>query len=307
MAERARLKTLVMDSARWDGFPFRDGDIVISTPPKCGTTWTQALCAYLIFGTTDLPRPMAELSPWLDMLTSSLDDLVALLEAQEHRRFIKSHTPLHMLPFDERVTYVCVGRDPRDVSLSWEHHMANVDFEALFAVRAAAVGLDDLAELEMPAPPPEDPVERFWSWADTPGDFSVSVSLDAILGHLASFWERRHEPNIVLLHYADLSSDLPGEIRRLAAALGIDVSDEQVERYAAAATFDSMRSRAELLAPDTTHGIWRSTTDFFHRGTSGQWRHLLDDEGLRRYDERVAELVPADLAAWAHQGRAALQ
>ena len=41
-----RYRSLVADSARWDGFAFRTGDIVISTPTKCGTTWTpQMLCA----------------------------------------------------------------------------------------------------------------------------------------------------------------------------------------------------------------------------------------------------------------------
>ena len=38
------------DSARWTGFPFRDGDIVISTRSKSGTTWMQMICALLVFG-----------------------------------------------------------------------------------------------------------------------------------------------------------------------------------------------------------------------------------------------------------------
>ena len=37
------------DSARWDGFPFRAGDIVISTRSKSGTTWMQMICALLVF------------------------------------------------------------------------------------------------------------------------------------------------------------------------------------------------------------------------------------------------------------------
>ena len=37
------------DSARWLGFPFRDGDIVISSRSKTGTTWVQMICALLIF------------------------------------------------------------------------------------------------------------------------------------------------------------------------------------------------------------------------------------------------------------------
>ena len=45
------------DSGRWLGFPFRDGDIVISTRSKTGTTWVQTICALLIFGAPELPRP----------------------------------------------------------------------------------------------------------------------------------------------------------------------------------------------------------------------------------------------------------
>ena len=43
------------DSGRWLGFPFRDGDIVISTRSKSGTTWVQMICALLIFQTPELP------------------------------------------------------------------------------------------------------------------------------------------------------------------------------------------------------------------------------------------------------------
>ena len=112
MTERRRERNFVYDSGRWDGFVFRGDDIVISTPPKCGTTWMQMLCALLIFGTPDLPAPLAELSPWLDMQTRPVEDVFRDLDAQTHRRFIKTHTPLDALPFDERVTYVHVARDP---------------------------------------------------------------------------------------------------------------------------------------------------------------------------------------------------
>src|SRR6266550_4465854 len=122
-----RYRSLVSDSGRWEGFHFRDDDIVISTPPKCGTTWMQMLCALLVFQTPDLPARLTELSPWLDIQTAVRDDVVAGLEAQEHRRFMKSHTPLDGLPFDARVTYICVGRDPRDVGVSWDNHFENLN------------------------------------------------------------------------------------------------------------------------------------------------------------------------------------
>lgn len=305
MSELKRYHHVVYDSARWAGFTFRSGDVVVSTPPKCGTTWMQTLCAMLVLDTVEFDRPLAEISPWLDMMTNDLDAVVLGLTAQEHRRVIKTHTPLDGLPVDPRVTYLCVGRDPRDVALSFEHHMANLDMEVFMAARAAAVGLDDLAELgPPPAPPPTDAAERFRLWANAePGSSSfMGPSLSEILHHLATFWDRRTSPNISMFHYSDLLADLPRELRRLSDVLGIDVSDERLARYAAAGTFESMKHRADDLVPDGGNRIWRSNQDFFHRGRHGEGRDLLDDDALRLYADRVAELVPADLANWVHNG-----
>jgi aryl sulfotransferase len=66
-----RYQATVYDSNRWDGFELRPGDIIISTPPKCGTTWTQMICALLILQEPELPRPLDTLSPWIDMVTRS--------------------------------------------------------------------------------------------------------------------------------------------------------------------------------------------------------------------------------------------
>ena len=302
MAQLQRYRTFVSDNARWEGFPYRADDIVISTAPKCGTTWMQTLCAMVVLDTVELPEPLSEISPWLDMQTNNPAVIRARLEAQEHRRIIKTHTPMDGLPFDERVTYICVGRDPRDVSLSWDHHLANMDMANLVTARANAVGLDDVEEFGPIPEPPADPVERFWQWTEDWPGATVSVRLPAILHHLRTFWDIRDQPSIALFHYADLLADLPGEVRRLAGVLGIAVTDERVAAIADAATFDRMKQQPDRFVPDLANNIWHSNTDFFHRGVSGQWRELLDDAGLRRYDARVAELVPPDLAAWAHTG-----
>ena len=191
-----RYRNLVYDSARWDGFEFRPDDIVISPPPKCGTTWMQMICALLIFQTTTFDRPLDVLSPWVDMLTRDRDTVVAELGAQTHRRFIKSHTPLDGLPFDDRVTYICMSRDPRDVALSWDNHMANMDFMAFLSARQAAVGLDDIADVLAQGPPvrPEAELDRFWAWVEenTPETASMP-SLRTTMHHLQTFWDKRGE------------------------------------------------------------------------------------------------------------------
>jgi hypothetical protein len=104
---------------------FRPGDIVISTPAKCGTTWLQMICALEIFKSAAFGRPLDQVSPWLDVLLRPLTAVLADLEAQAHRRFIKTHTPLDGLPFDDRVTYLCASRDPRDVAVSLDSHASN--------------------------------------------------------------------------------------------------------------------------------------------------------------------------------------
>jgi aryl sulfotransferase len=60
---RARYKNMFCDSARWEGFVFRPDDIVISTPPKCGTTWTQMICALLVYQTTSFEQSLDLISP----------------------------------------------------------------------------------------------------------------------------------------------------------------------------------------------------------------------------------------------------
>src|ERR1041385_3125526 len=114
------------DSNRWDGFELRPGDIIITTPPKCGTTWTQMICALLILQEPELPVPLDTLSPWIDMVTRARTEVFADLAAQTHRRFIKTHTPLDGIPIDPRVTYIVTARHPLDLAVSLYHHTTNI-------------------------------------------------------------------------------------------------------------------------------------------------------------------------------------
>ena len=64
------------------------------------------------------------------MVNRARTEVFADLAAQTHRRFIKTHTPLDGIPNDPTVTYICVGRHPRDVALSMDHHIDNTDSRA---------------------------------------------------------------------------------------------------------------------------------------------------------------------------------
>ena len=300
----ARYRSFLFDSGRWEGFELRPGDIIISTPPKCGTTWTQMIVALLVFQEPVLHEPLAVTSPWIDMVTRPRTEIVADLAAQTHRRFVKTHTPLDGLPIDPSVTYVCVGRDPRDVALSMDHHRGNLDIERVVRARAESAAIDgvDLGPVQRPPPRAEEPRERFWRWVDDDTDpTSTTSTLRSTIHHLRSFRSAPADVDVVWLHYDDLLDDLEREMRALADRLAIEVPADRWDELVHAATFEAMRSRSDVTVPGASRGQWRDATDFFHRGSSGQWRELLDDGDVLRYAARVRSIAEPDLVTWLHR------
>lgn len=282
------------DSARWLDFELRDDDIIISTRSKSGTTWLQMICALLIFDTPDLPRPLPELSPWLDWLVLPKDELFEDLGAQTHRRFIKTHTPLDGLPHDDRVTYIVVARHPLDAAVSLYHQMLNINRQRL----AELTGNSELAQ------PKQPPTLDEWLARWIESEATAQENLDSFGGvfhHLTDAWNRKDEPNVVLVHYADLLNDLDGEMKRIAGLLEIDVTNERVDELADAATFRSMQANGDTLVPDPA-AVLTDKSRFFRSGRSGAGSDILDPDALAAYLARASRAAPPDLLTWLHRG-----
>ncbi len=332
MTDRVVYRSLMSDNSRWDALKLREGDIVISAPSKCGMTLTQRLVALLVFDGPDLPGPMSTMSPWLDQTIRAIGEVVATLGAQKHRRFIKTHTPLDGLVLDDRVTYIGVGRDPRDAAMSMIFQSANMDPARMRALHDAAAphhphstemppppapGLPHLGggpphssagppPHEPSAPPGADlsPLDEFHHWMEAPITPPEGMgSLATILHHFGSLWHCRHLPNVAIFHYADYQQDLGGELERLSGILGYELGHDRAKELAKHASLSAMRSRASEFAPNATDGLWRSDERFFRTGGRGEWRQIFTEREHRRYDARCAELAPRDLIDWSHKGR----
>ena len=183
---RFRHQGPLLDPARWDDFTARADDIFISTPPKCGTTWTQAIVASLIFGRADHGHKPAQISPWLDANFTPWEEIRAMLEAQIHRHFIKTHMPLDSMPFHAGCVHLAVYLDPRDAFFSSRAHAANMDMA--HARHRLELG----------------PAEAFRTWCEgsfTPGGEDVSY-LERTVHHYRSFKAFADHDEIHLLHYA---------------------------------------------------------------------------------------------------------
>ncbi len=287
-----RYRSADEDSGRWERFRLRPDDIVISTRSKSGTTWMQMICALLVFRTPDLPAPLSSLSPWLDWLVVPEEELFGRLAAQSHRRFLKTHTPLDGVPMSPGVTYVVVARHPLDMAVSLYHQAGNLDRERIaqltgqpLAVRGARLPLEEwLASWAAADPDPREELD----------------SLPGVMHHLTDAWQRCDDGNVVLVHYDELRSDLEGQMRRLADRLGVTVPEAEWPALVEAATFSSMRERADQVAPDPS-GILRSREAFFRGGVSGAGEALLSPDQLARYRARVADLAPPELVTWLHR------
>ena len=79
------------DSTIWNDFTFRDDDIVIATYAKSGTTWMQQIVSQLLFDGEEGARRSPSMSPWLDLRVPPKEVKLAAVEAQTHRRFLKTH------------------------------------------------------------------------------------------------------------------------------------------------------------------------------------------------------------------------
>ncbi len=284
----------LLDGHRWKAYRPRDDDILVCTAYKAGTTWMQNICALLVFQTTEFPAPLSAISPWLEVPRVPTDDLMAALEAQTHRRIVKTHTPLDGIPYHDSPSYIFIGRDPRDVFMSMLGHIANTKPGSRLATGAPSWPRDEI---------PADPRAFFRKWITTPG---IPWERDgwpswSVLSHALTFWRHRGRSNVHLFHYADLKADLDGQMRRVSALLDIPIDEAQWPRLVEAARFESMKRNAERTVAG---GNWRDPAAFFAKGEHGQWRGVLGGEELALYRAALRERLPPDLADWLENGGA---
>jgi aryl sulfotransferase len=301
-------RTPVMDSSRWDGFPVRPDDIVIATYPKCGTTWTQRIVDLLVFQ-DPAPRAIGDSSVWLDSrMFAPIEDDVATLEAQAHRRFIKSHLPLDALPIYDTVKYIHVARDGRDAFMSWHNHVQGFRPEAKMRIGMIIAGDPLLAPMMAggpPPPPPEDPEVYFQTWiAQAEGEPRAGPGADlSYFDFENTYWKERGRENLLFVHYNDLKADLAGEMRRISDFLEIDTPPERLPVLAQAAGFEAMQANGEALLPHIGEQFDHGAQRFLNKGVNGRWRDVLTEADLARYEAVFRRKVSPACADWLEHGR----
>jgi aryl sulfotransferase len=300
-APTRQYRTAVMDSARWDGYRPRQGDIIIATFAKVGTTWTQRIVDMLVFQSAE-PRPVIALSPWLDAtFFAPVEANLETLEGQTHRRFIKTHLPLDAVPLYDGVSYIHVGRDGRDACMSMHNH--DMAFKPEMRARIASNASDERQKM---SPPPADPREYYleWiarneRWRDEPGADMPFFAFEN------TYWRERRRANVIFLHYNDMKQDLGGEMRRLSRFLGIDTPEPLMDELVRAATFETMKAQGSQIMPGAEVAFEGGAQRFFNKGVNARWKDILTGDDVARYERAAAAALSPACASWVASGRIA--
>jgi aryl sulfotransferase len=275
------------DSTIWNDLIFRDDDIVIATYGKSGTTWTQQMIAQMVLG-PDPDLVVADLSPWLDLRVPPKAVKLPVVEAQTHRRFLKTHLPVDALVFSPEAKYLYIGRDARDVVWSLYNHHSNAN-----AIWYTALN-DTPGRVGPPIEPPPGDIRQYWhDWLDGDGHPFWSF-----WEGVRSWWAVRDLPNVALVHFNDLKRDLPGQMRRIAAFLDVTVDEADWDAILTYCSFDWMKANAGKSAP--AGGIfWDAGADvFINKGVNGRWQSVLSAEESAAYEAAALRELGPECAAW---------
>jgi aryl sulfotransferase len=300
-AAQRTVKDRVSDSKHWDRYMPRPGDVVVATAPKVGTTWTQRIVSLLIFQ-SPAPVPISQVSPWVDCrFQIPIDVMIPMLEAQTHRRAVKSHLPFDALPVYDEVKYIHTARGGLDACFSFHNHLLN--FTAASIASLDSIAKEDGAPKNSPPPAtPEDPREFFQSWIGNVHREGAPAA-DAFFGIERSYWSERSRENLLLVHFNDLKADLSGEMKRIAKFLGIETPDALWPELVEAATFDKMKSEGAALLPGIENAFKGGHQTFLNKGTNGRWQGVLTPEDIATYRNRAAQELSPGLNDWLEHGR----
>ena len=279
------------DSTIWNDLEFRDDDIVIATYAKSGTTWMQQIVAQLMFdGDPDIS--VAEMSPWVDLRVPPKEVKLPLLEAQTHRRFMKTHLPVDAIRFCPKARYLYIGRDGRDVVWSMYNHHVNANQTWYDALNNTP------GRVGPPIERPPNDIRQYWrEWLDRDGH-----PFWPFWENIRSWWAVRDLPNVKFIHFANLKHDMAREIRAIATFLDIPIKESRWEAILNHCSFEWMKKNATKSVP-LGGAFWDAGAEvFINKGVNGRWSDTLTPEEVAAYETRSRTELGDECAHWLATG-----
>ena len=224
----------------------RADDIYVVSYPRSGTTWMQFML-YRLAGHDGFDfEHLSQVSPWFER-SLALGTMTATdFELFASPRIMKSHLPHGWLPRPGRIVYV--WRDGRDVAVSYYHfYRSHLGYQGGFS----------------------DFFQRFLK-----GDLQYR----SWFRHVGGWTEHADNSEVLVVRYEDLHSDRTRVLRRVAAHVGIPVSEERLARVVAETSFEAMKSQESKFDHVTAVLLEKGglTSAFLRHGVTGEGAAALD-------------------------------
>jgi hypothetical protein len=257
-------------------FRARPTDVLITTAPKCGTTWMQQILHQLRTGGDPHFGSLYEVVPWLEKTQPgrSFREVVADFDRLPDPRIFKTHCTYEQTPGSGSARIILTTRDPRDAFVSMLHHLRDMTDEAFVAMGGER--------------PPTDVDSAFENWMKRRSWFR----------NLSGWWPHRNDPNVLLLRYEDLVRDLPSAVDRILEHLGWSVDAAARARALEYSSFEWMAAHRDKFTRFSSAAPSHfKPGGFIRKGTVGDHRGLLRPEHEQRiFEEARACLEPECLA-----------
>jgi len=295
----------------------RDGDVVVCVASKSGTTWLMNIVhqirtlgdpkGFLKHNTHTTPWPECSRYPG-ETVEEALEHLLTLdgtTNPEYPLRVFKSHyrprvdgtpwsqaiktdavVPVRQKP---KVKYIACAREGKDVLAS---------FYPFFAAHR-----QEWKDLWGSFPPTfKDFNECFKFFTeDQPGFYH---------GYIADWWAYRHDPNVLMLHYADLKKDIKGSLRKIARFVGVDVPESAWPLIESKVSLKWMQENEDIFKYDMTTKYFEGNVmsdekgSFVRKGALGEGKSLLSPEQEKKWQEMNDQYFgdKPGLAEWALNG-----
>uniref|UniRef100_A0A0N5A6K9 Sulfotransfer_1 domain-containing protein n=1 Tax=Parastrongyloides trichosuri TaxID=131310 RepID=A0A0N5A6K9_PARTI len=225
---------------------FRDDDIIVASWPKAGSTWMRHIVLQLI--SDDYFNGVTEHyfeSPMIEFMGSKIVNLMP------SPRVLKTHFDYNCCPKSDTSKYILVVRNPKDVLISFYHHMRQIP-----------------------------------SYEFENGQFDVffnifikgEIEFGSYFDYLYGWAPKINDSNILLVKYEDLYNNREFHIMEIAKFIG-DKAIERVnepknfQKIINESTISSMKKDIERFTGRGSNMKW-----FIRKGGSRGWRNILNKE-----------------------------
>jgi hypothetical protein len=233
-------------------------DVFLTSYPRSGNTWTRFLVGNLVH--TNEPVTFLSIERLVPDMYKSSDRRLRTLPRP---RIVKSHECFD--PRYQKVIYIV--RDPRDVAVSnyhWELKLRSV---------REGYPIEEFVPRWMKP--------QFWPRIGSWGD------------HVTSWLSTREgKADFLLVRYEDLKRDPQRELTRVAGVLGIEPTQERLNRAVDLSSAENMRKmEREESAKWVATTLTRQDKPFVRNATSGSWKTVLPKETVAYIEMQWGRLM----------------